>query len=124
MLPQAAMADSLNALSSAGGGESPAPAAAAPAAPQLPPLNVTVKISDKGFDAQAYDASTIPWPSPNNGTVTFKNVGTQVHTATFMPGTQGYGVRILSVTDQKGGISTCYSNPTLFAMFTDTCGRT
>jgi plastocyanin len=128
LAPQVSLADGqLNALAAAGPAaaeSSPAPAAAAPQAPAMPPLNITVQISDKGFDAQSYTASTIPWPSPNNGTVTFKNVGTQVHTATFLPGTQGYGVRWLSMSDAKGTLNTCFSNPSIFAVFTDGCSRT
>jgi len=123
LLPQATLADGLGALSAAGPSDAAQAAPAPPQAPQLPPMNITVQISDKGFDSQTYNASSIPWPSPNNGTVTFQNTGSQVHTATFLPGTQGYGVRVLSVKDGKGGISTCFSNPSLFAMFTDTCGR-
>ena len=85
-----------------------------------PPQNVTVQISDAGFDQPSYTGSTLPWPSPNNGTVTFKNVGTKVHTATYVPGSASYGVRMLSRTDATGTPLTCFSNGGLFP---DGCGR-
>ncbi|MBV9120086.1 MAG: hypothetical protein JOZ39_05215, partial [Chloroflexi bacterium] len=80
----------------------------------IPPLNLTVTITDSGFDAAAYTGSTIPWPSPNHGTVTFKNMGKVVHTATVPPGQNGYGVTFLTRTDGNGNPTTCFSNGSIF----------
>jgi len=92
-------------------------------APAQPPMNLTVQITDAGFDSQTYTASTIPWPSPNNGTVTFKNVGSRVHTATFEPGTNGYGARWLSHTDAAGNSVTCFSTGSVFVLGCGTLGN-
>lgn len=67
--------------------------------------NVTVvKISDTGFDAPSYTAyATTAGNEP--GDVIFMNVGTVVHTATIVPGSDGYGWNFSYATNAAGNVT-------------------
>src|SRR5438477_73767 len=51
-----------------------------------PPRNLTITITDGGFDQQAYAVGTAPSSGGDTGLVTIVNKGSTTHTATQMPG--------------------------------------
>ncbi|MDE3075695.1 MAG: hypothetical protein KGJ86_09705, partial [Chloroflexota bacterium] len=81
------------------------PAVSLAAAP--PPFHADAFISDSGFDKTTYSVGAFVGTN-NTGDITFHNTGTIVHTATFVPGTSGFGVAIEDRVDAAGNHQTCW----------------
>jgi plastocyanin len=88
-----------------------APQAALGAAP--PPREITVTITDKGFDKTDYTVGYSPGTNPSGGDnarVTFVNKGTTVHSATAVPGSLDEGAAFGQRVDSLGNVSACFMN--------------
>ncbi len=67
--------------------------------------NITINISDQGFEFPSYYMATNA--GVFGGNVTFKNTGTKVHTATAVPGSGGWGMNLISWNDGNGNTFVC-----------------
>lgn len=74
-----------------------------------PPRDLTITITDTGFDKSEYSVGYSGATTDDGAVVTFLNKGTTVHTAQTVPGASDLGATFASATTPDGGNIPCWS---------------
>ena len=85
------------------------PQVANAAAEKKPAREITITITDAGFDKTEYSAGYSGSTTDDGAVVTFLNKGTLVHSAQAVPGSRDMGATFARATDGQGGELPCWS---------------
>jgi len=75
-----------------------------------PPRQVTIIITDSGFEKQDYTAGFSGSTASDQADIIFVNKGTVMHTAQTVPGSPDLGATFGAATDPLGGARACWAN--------------